>query len=191
MNLLIWPAPPKERGSGHLRRCVSLREELDAHLYLPSVKGADGLIEDVPKEKILRTIGDITARPWDMIILDNRLSEPALARTLASRYHTVGLDEGDKRVRGMLPFLIDTLPLPPSYGGPNISSHSFLPLPALGVSRIPRLQSVLVTFGGEDREGLGLEALSRCLAHTAFKDAEFTLITGIFDSKNGIQQKRR
>lgn len=196
MKLLIWPALGPGHGSGHIRRCVALCGDLGAYIFLPEdAKGKERqyselapLLEDIPGNRVITKFKDLETSSWDLIILDRRLSDRETIIKLVSRYEVMGIDEGGGYARTVLPYIVDTLPLPGRFRKANFASHALLTLPLFGVSKILDFKSngirkVLVTFGGEDREGLGLRFLRWLKRKPYLAHAEITRIRGVFDGE--------
>ena len=84
---------------------------------------------------------------YTKIIVDKRDLEEELYIKYLKGQKIIAIDEGGK-YRSALPFLIDILPLPHRFVSPNVSSISFLKLPAK--KNIKKNDKILVSFGGED-----------------------------------------
>lgn len=161
MTTLLVPETGRGRGTGHLRRCLKLLSQLpESLLYLPSGKnenrrGADELASilnatDAPEDAIRsRTVQAIPAGV-DRVVID---MFDVSRETVLSFGHrmTVGLDVGGQG-RETCSYLIDTLPRLDGFA--NVSSPTFLDLPARAPLTETAKGRILVTFGGEDSAGL-------------------------------------
>ncbi len=177
-SVLVVPATARGRGSGHLKRSLSLVRSLrglgkDAFLFLES---ADA--DAVPREELAERFsieaeilfsGDPASRPWTFILLDRFRTDPAEFGYWSAIAPVVGVDEGGRR-RTCFDYLIDLLPSLPSTPRPNMTAPGFLEAPARRRASFdaPRFSQsaplrVLATFGGEDSAGMSLPA-ARSLA---------------------------
>ena len=146
----------KDIGSGHLKRMLRLLDSLgsQAHLYVPSpdaIRLITLLGASVSEEQMCsRPDQD---GPWDLIVLDNYQTSIEEAEKWLNLGRVVALDEGGP-ARGILPYLIDTLPTLPSAGIPNEYETGYLGLPAFSGERTYPPRRILVTFGGIDQAQL-------------------------------------
>jgi hypothetical protein len=95
--LLLVPAFERGRGGGHLVRSLALLKELrsrgrDSFLYVPP--GED------PAWGIRRE-AELSARPWDFIILDRFKTPPEEFEAWAARAPLIGIDEGGPAVKDL------------------------------------------------------------------------------------------
>ena len=90
---------------------------------------------------------------FDFVVVDRRSTSPEEFVELSALGVPVGIDEGGP-VRSRFPLLIDTFPLPDSYGGANVKDPGLLDLPEQQRDYPGRFERVLVSFGGEDPAGL-------------------------------------
>ncbi|TFG65039.1 MAG: class I SAM-dependent methyltransferase [Spirochaetales bacterium] len=152
------------------------------------------LLKSFPPSRIVTGREGVPPGPWNMIVLDCRITDFRIFAGLPSGTLAVSLDEGSRKLRRLLPFLIDTLPLPPSFGPANVSSTAFLSLPAAEKMKSGEGgRGILVTFGGGDRERLGLRTV-RWLSKTGMVPGmPVTWITGVFDgdgTRSGLRPGR-
>jgi len=187
LPVLVVPALGPGRGGGHLVRSAVLVRELralgrEALLYIPAASASAAAADAVPdtarfdRSWIIDEDG-LRDKSWHFIILDRfQTPAPELARWKESA-PVIGIDEGGKS-RDRFDFLIDLLPNL-SKIAPNIFNPSLLPLP----EKKPRPRAcsgteplkVLISFGHEDRAGLG-PVLAGTLAN--YKNTEITLLKG-------------
>ncbi|MDR1469707.1 MAG: methyltransferase domain-containing protein [Spirochaetaceae bacterium] len=188
-NILVVASFEKGRGTGHLVRSSRLVTELRA-------RGFNALLCIVgnrSEEDTATVLGEFDAQnriplfairetAWDLIVTDRcqTLSEEALI------YHglapVLGIDEGGKD-REQFDFLLDILHcdsggVTPNERRPDLGLPVFPsfppPLPLeKSASNTERLR-VLVSFGGEDSDGLGQRT---CLALMGRSDMRLTVVT--------------
>ena len=145
MTVLLVPEIYPGRGSGHLRRCLKLLEQIrDATLYLPeSTSIVESVSEQIPSDRIIDRLGD----SYDKIVVDRFEIGIDEAVALCERGMTIGIDAGGPG-RAHLHYLIDTLPRTDGEA-PNLAGPQFLDLPGPAPEPGER-DGILVTFGGED-----------------------------------------
>lgn len=192
---LFVPAGGAGEGLGHLTRCRRLAEQLASDgprrgprpriTFLASHidRAARSLLQSTPGNRRAKAKPDVLlrlnpGRQWDLIVLDNRATSAEELRALLACGPVVCLDEGGE-ARGSASFLIDAIPRLPGGEAPNLSSLSFLELPARSRRKVqwpPR--KALMSFGGEDRENLSGRLLDALLAHGLFSPSQITLVEG-------------
>ncbi|MFP4549185.1 MAG: methyltransferase domain-containing protein [Spirochaetales bacterium] len=146
MPTLIAPELERNRGTGHLKRSLTLLNALpDAFLYVPPSGRSrfEGFGAQVDRSRIVSEPG---ARRFETIVVDRFSVSREEIETFAALGMTVGIDLGGPG-RECADYLIDTLPRLDK-SAPNVYT------PASGSSEArptaERGRRLLVTFGGED-----------------------------------------
>jgi 2-polyprenyl-3-methyl-5-hydroxy-6-metoxy-1,4-benzoquinol methylase len=170
---------------GHLKRCLLLAGQLgspttfltrymdrSARVFLA---GQLASWEGRPRPRAVEAPS--AGRAWDLVVVDKRGTS---AREL-SGFERLGpvvlLDEGGP-ARETAPFIVDTLPGPRGRSPANIASPHLLALPPRRRKSFPRLRRVLVSFGGEDREGLTGMLVECLIARGHFPGSRITVVQG-------------
>ncbi|MDR0324141.1 MAG: hypothetical protein LBI12_06830, partial [Treponema sp.] len=194
-KIIFVPAFKPGLGGGHLSRCMKLTGELramgrEAHLFVPEeAAGLDSLFcltNFNPSWRItdadLPHIGDI-----EFIVLDCFQTPPDELSRWKKMAPVIGIDEGGN-CWDSYDFLIDILP-GINKKNANISGPSLLPLPAKrkknGAAeempdQAPTNTKILITFGHEDRAGLGI-AIAKALSEKNDGRMEITLLKGALE----------
>ena len=184
---LLAPAGGAGEGLGHLARCVRLAAQLDrGRGSRPRVTFMTSRMDAASLEYLRRSVNGraeilrelVPGRRWDLIVVDDRKTEPSELRRLQECGPVVCLDEGG-RARQYASFLIDSIPRLSGSSPPNLSSTAFLDLPrrARHTVRCPP-RKVLVSFGGEDRENLSGRMLDALLGDGLFSSSQVTVVEG-------------
>ena len=167
--VLCVPSVAKGRGTGHLRRCLSVAVSLGADVLIPEDAGLeeiDELLEDAfsvgfAPWQIARTVPDDSGG-YSLVLADAFALDRQTALSLSKIAPLAAIDEGSSNT-DFCDFLLDIIP---SYGitrGANMSDPSFVTLPK-NRRTIPRAKNpseigkILVTLGGEDPAGLVIPA---------------------------------
>ena len=195
-SVLIVPACDKERGGGHLNRCLFLLEALEesgreCYLWISEKQKEDvfvrfrTFIENSEFSKgfnarLLSDKNELKKYKWDFIIIDNYKTSKSDFAYWSMLGPTIGIDEGGE-CRSSFDFLIDLLPALKGYK-PNLVSPSLLPLPKNRRNVFKnetynkdKKIKVLVCFGAEDSNKLGITA-AKSLSKIS-SGADITLIT--------------
>lgn len=178
-NILFIPAVGDGHGVGHLKRCAALVKKAQgkAWLYLPRKDLLPAaFVSSIPKEHIVERIP--AADQLKLIVTDLWRTEPSLLSEYGKQTVLLGLDEGGD-ARDLFPLLIDTLPHPETKSAPNAVfpyAHD-VPLSAQKKLRFP-FKRVLLSFGGEDPQGLTEILVHVLLKYNIFKPAQMSLIQG-------------
>jgi 2-polyprenyl-3-methyl-5-hydroxy-6-metoxy-1,4-benzoquinol methylase/spore coat polysaccharide biosynthesis predicted glycosyltransferase SpsG len=182
-EILFVPSIQKGWGTGHLRRCINLAEEIGGVLLLSGNR--EEWVEEIfasHREKLKRADKTEGLHP-PFILIDKRKTsrkEVAFLKTIAP---VVALDEGGG-ARVYIDYLIDTLPnLKQARNPGNLSSPGFLDLPSFHekkkLSDIPVAEwKVLVAFGGEDPARLSSRVTAFLVSHRFFTPGQVTVIPG-------------
>lgn len=165
--VLCVPCVKKGKGTGHLRRCLSIATELNADIYIPLDAGLeekDELIEAAEKEgfskkQILTELPEKGS--YSLIVTDAFVIDRELALKLSSIAPVAAIDEGSLNT-DLCDYLLDIIP---SYGlqrPANVSDPSYITLPKnkreKKLSSLEEIKNILVTVGGEDPAGLVIPA---------------------------------
>ena len=174
-SILLVPACEKNRGSGHLNRCLSLLSIMEdsgreCYIWIPEQGKEEIFIRfkmffeasGFSKGFHARLLSDkknLNNHNWAFIVLDKfRTSKDEFAYW-SSLAPLIGIDEGGS-YRKHFDFLIDLLPSINKYRA-NIISPALLPLPKnrrkadFKESDPKKPYRVLISFGGEDSSRLG------------------------------------
>jgi 2-polyprenyl-3-methyl-5-hydroxy-6-metoxy-1,4-benzoquinol methylase/spore coat polysaccharide biosynthesis predicted glycosyltransferase SpsG len=156
-RFLLSPVVSAGNGTGHIKRCIELAEQLDALILAEQNPRSEPVVE-IPSERALSSEDLPRAGNWDFILLDRRATSLDEAEKLGRHGCLIGLDEGGP-ARSYLPYLIDALPIKKIRADkPNLSSLALLDLPKAGFRRHGELvypfKKILISFGGEDPAGL-------------------------------------
>ncbi len=163
--VLCVPSVRKGRGTGHLRRCLSVAVSIGADVYIPENAGLeekDELLQEA-FENGLEKSQIITILPekgeYSLIVTDAFVLDREFALKLAELAPVAAIDEGSLNT-DLCDYLLDIIP---SYGlqrPANKVSPSYITLPKnkkeTKLNSVSDIKSVLVTVGGEDPAGLVL-----------------------------------
>jgi len=172
MRILFAPECQSGNGTAHARRAVRLAREVEGvhHIAL-----ADGCGQSEAARLIRKETADAGAKldecvpenqSFDMVVIDRQEVSAKTVQKLLQLAPVVGIDTGGAG-RQQCDYLIDTLPRLDSSSPPNVFDVNLLELPvrggneASGGARVRSVKEpgerprVLVSFGGEDRKGLG------------------------------------
>ncbi len=183
-SVLIIPLIECGRGSGHLRRCIQIQKDLGsaAKIYIPeeiwqnrtksgSVLRSCG--EQIPGESVVTLLKPDDQ--WQIIIFDKKETSLVEYFRLSQNGLCIGIDEGGD-ARKYMPFLLDTLPKIPELGEANIASTTFLNIPIKAPGESLYFGKILLTFGGEDPEGLTGKFARFLIQEKIFLANEITLV---------------
>lgn len=201
--VLTVPCVRKGKGTGHLRRCLSVAFSIGADVYIPEGSGLEELSELVTDAKnsgleswqIIRELpkkGD-----YAMILTDAFALDRDMALKLSEAAPVCAIDEGSLN-SDLCDFLIDIIP---SYGisrSANVTDPTFVTLPD-NKRLVPRptefkeIKSILVTVGGEDPSDL---VVPTCIALSkAFrKNSELkvtAIVQNVDEAKKRLPEKIR
>lgn len=191
--VLCVPCVKKGKGTGHLRRCLSVALETGADVYIPLDAGLpekDELLNEA-RENGLSESQIVTELPgkgdYAMILTDAFTLDRELALKLAATAPLAAIDEGSLN-GDLCDCLVDIIP---SYGlqrPANITDPSFITLPKnVRTEKRPEkfedIKNVLITVGGEDPADLVVPAVNALLqAKTKIK------IMAISNDENAVNR---
>ena len=184
--MLIVPCCESGKGGGHLTRCIRLTADLramdrEAWLFLSAItKDTDNLLHSMNFNLEWRiTKEELEKKKFNLIVLD-RFQTPRNELEYWKKIATViGIDEGGS-FRDSFDFLIDML-IPENFIKPAANIYS----PKLLVKDITQKKekreksafSILITFGHEDKAGLGVKTTQELLKNK-YNGMEITLLKG-------------
>ncbi len=196
ISILLIPSVGRGNGTGHLRRCIELAVKFHNHPeikcalytglpYLDHDQYSDQEIQKLitaKKAEPLEIIDSINPEDWDICIFDERETSAKKLHNFSGKTLSIGIDEGGN-ARDYFDYLIDILPNMEE-SEPNISSVGFLNLPEPANSSSERFfnlkadDRILISFGGEDREGLSLKMITMIDDAGIFKTEQLTVVKG-------------
>ncbi|MGI5069916.1 methyltransferase domain-containing protein [Treponema pectinovorum] len=165
--ILCVPCVKKGKGTGHLRRCLSVALAAGADIYIPEnadLEEKDELLEEARKDGLFEN-QIVTTLPnkdeYSLILADAFVLERDFALKLASVSKLAAIDEGSLNT-DLCDYLLDIIP---SYGlqrPANIADPSYITLPKnkkeKRLDSTSSIKSILVTVGGEDPSDLVVPA---------------------------------
>jgi 2-polyprenyl-3-methyl-5-hydroxy-6-metoxy-1,4-benzoquinol methylase len=115
---------------------------------------------------------------WDILLVDARRTTREELSALMPHGLVVCVDEGGE-ARQYAPFLVDAIPGLPGTSPANLTSPAFLDLPARRKKplRLPPRRALL-SFGGEDRQGLSRKLVEALLREKLFAPEDLTIVEG-------------
>jgi 2-polyprenyl-3-methyl-5-hydroxy-6-metoxy-1,4-benzoquinol methylase/spore coat polysaccharide biosynthesis predicted glycosyltransferase SpsG len=185
--ILIVPCCEKGRGGGHLNRCIALTDELrslghEAWLYLPDMTDNIANLLQIKNFNTSWIFNDKQIdRPFKLVVLDRFKTPRDELLRWKKTSPVIGIDEGGNS-RDYFDFLIDIL-IPEGFMKPsaNITSCGLLDLPKKikteSGTEDSGILKVLISFGQEDRSGLGLSVVKK-LTRKNLNGIEITLLKG-------------
>lgn len=184
-KILLCPEIKKGSGTGHLVRCLSLREKLNAFIY---VEDSENKLDYLPgkyklnKENI---ISDYHSTEWDLIVLDRKETDIPDFKDLKDYGTVIGIDEGGETAKYLV-YTLNTLPGLKNNYHANQSSIGFLDLPKNSKIVLPgEFKKILISFGGEDPEDLTSNLIEGLLKYKIFLSGNITIIKGfMFEKKH-------
>ncbi len=187
-GFLLYPCVERGRGSGHIARSINLMRALaergaEARLYLPGGNGGTRGGEEIARAFGLHRdewIHDASMdREWSVAVTDLYATDRT-SWELAKRHPViVGIDEGGP-FRDRFDFLIDILPrLPGAHPANYADALCLLDLPETRREPSTPPERIILSFGAEDRAGLGIRA-ARSL-RSFFPGARVTWVRGPLD----------
>lgn len=191
--VLCVPCVKKGKGTGHLRRCLSVALETGADVYIPfdaALAEKDELLNEAFENGLSKSqiVSDLPEKDdYSMILTDAFTLERELALKLASAAPLVAIDEGSLN-GDLCDCLVDIIP---SYGlqrPANLADPSFITLPKnvrkeKRPDRFDDIKTVLITVGGEDPADLVVPAVNAlCSAKTKIK------ITAVSTDENAVSR---
>ncbi len=162
--LLLIPSVKKGRGTGHLRRCLSLVVKNGWDIYIPSFSDLpqkDSLLKDA-KEKglsdfqVINNFEDI--HDYSLLVTDLFKTDKKLLDFLSKRSPVISIDDGGSNP-SYADYLLDIIPAIKKKRKVNYKNPLFIPLPKNRKdTKVSKIKTALVTIGGEDPSNLLLKA---------------------------------
>ena len=165
--VLCVPCVKKGRGTGHLRRCLSIATAIGANVYIPEdadLEEKDEVIAAAKEDGFLESqIVKVFPQKceYSLIVTDAFVLERDFALKLAECAPLVSIDEGSLNT-DLCDYLLDIIP---SYGlqrPANVSEPSYVTLPKnkrqTKLTSTQDIKNILVTVGGEDPADLVVPA---------------------------------
>jgi len=165
--VLCVPCVKKGKGTGHLRRCLSVAVTLGCDVYIPEESDLE------EKEEVIASAEEdgfsrkqiITELPekgaYELILTDAFVLEREFALKLSSIAKVASIDEGSLNT-DLCDYLLDIIP---SYGlqrPSNIADPSYITLPKnkreKKLENTSQIKNILITVGGEDPSNLVIPA---------------------------------
>lgn len=187
---LFLPSVITGNGTGHLRRALRLAARMEAEtddgggaaIFVPGMEDRpelSSLVEELrpPGTEIVRDPQELAGGSWDFTIWDRRETDMEELRRWNSLGVPVGIDEGGA-ARQFFPILVDTFPIPPEHGSPNIADPGFLPQPAHRRPPPESFKRILISFGGEDPARLTEKMTAWLLDGGRFSPEDLTVVIG-------------
>jgi 2-polyprenyl-3-methyl-5-hydroxy-6-metoxy-1,4-benzoquinol methylase len=185
-SYLLVPAGGAGEGMGHLVRCLKLSEQLGPrvsffvrHLDTGARKLLAGALSrhKRPRPAVLARLP--RGKRWDLIVVDARGTSAQEIEELMAHGLVACLDEGGD-ARTLVPFAVDALPGLPGRPAANLASPSFLFLPRRRRRTAPTGASprILVSIGGEDKEGLAVKLAESLVRARLSGHGRITVVEG-------------
>lgn len=163
-TILFFPSTEKGHGTGHLRRCLEAAKKTESFVYIPEnpgLKETESIVSEfidsgLNPNQIIHTFPE--QNEFALIAADLFKMDEETAEKLRSAANVVDIDDG-----GDFSFFSDyLLDIIPSFGisrEPNLSDEGFIEKPSARKNvRAQKIDSVLVSVGGEDPAALSLLA---------------------------------
>ncbi len=197
-TVLFIPSAKAGRGTGHLRRALSLARETGAFVLLPngsSLKETDSLLKDalgcgLKEFQIIREPLEKLGAGWDLLVLDNFRSSKKEIEAFEKIGPLCAIDEGGRFCAGA-DYLLDVIPSMPRARGlfnsaalnANCFNPTLISLPKNRRAAFPqKIRRALVCVSGETRLELSKKAAA-ALERLGVKVDEI-------DSKNPVANLR-
>ncbi|MBQ0051072.1 MAG: methyltransferase domain-containing protein [Treponema sp.] len=199
--ILCVPCVKKGKGTGHLRRCLSIALDTGADVYIPDDAGLaeiDELLTEARENGLCDTqlVNQLPEKgDYAMIITDAFTLERDFALKLAERAPLAAIDEGSLN-GDLCDCLVDIIP---SYGlarPANITEPSFVTLPK-NVRKEPKLskfsdiKTILVTVGGEDPADLVVPTVNAIIEECGKRNIKVTAISNDENASSRIPENYR
>ena len=197
-SFLLVPAAGAGDGMGHLARCMKLAVKLGPRVSFLTTRmdsPARALfareMRHFPRHPRPAVMEKLDAKDrWDIVLVDARRTTREELAGLMRHGLVVCMDEGGE-ARKYAPFLVDALPGLPGVAPANLTSAAFLDLPERRRRPFRAAPArALLSFGGEDREGLSRKLVTALLREKVFAPDALTIVEGpLFSSPawpNGV-----
>lgn len=165
-TLLFVPSVEAGRGTGHLRRALSLAARLGAFVYVPaaaSLKEADSLLREALQNGLdgSQVVTELMGG-WDLVVLDLFKSRAGEVENFSALGPVCSIDDGG--LCESADYLLDVIPSMPRKRLPclkaNFQSPALIDLPKTRRATFPSsIKTALVCVSGETRTGLSARAV--------------------------------
>lgn len=189
-TVLLVPSVKAGRGTGHLRRALSLAKEIGAFVYVPkdkSLKEAKALAAQALKEGLKEwQIVDELMGGWDLVCLDLFRSSKDEMKKYSALGPLCAIDDGSNACKSA-DFLLDIIPSLPRSNKAALKANLFSParieLPKNRRANFPeKIQKALVCVSGETIQEFS------ALARAALQDLGVEVVE--VTAKNPVQNLR-
>lgn len=178
-KVLLVPSVKEGHGTGHLRRCLSIAQNLFCDLYIPqnaNLQNWQELTKDFCQNRIIRDLPTEKGE-YNLIVTDCFSFEKDEIDSFAKIAPIASIDEGSTFTESC-DYLLDIIPSTKYNRKPNTKQISFIPLPQKRRSDFPKkIEKVLIAIGGEDP------------ANLTFKTAE--VFSGLGFSVTAVSEKAK
>lgn len=173
--VLCVPCVRKGTGTGHLRRCLSIAEDIGADVYIPEDAGLEerkelisaSFLNGLTEKQIINQLPE--KGEYSLIVTDAFTLDRDFALKLAQLAPVAAIDEGSLN-GDLCDCLLDIIP---SYGlqrPANITEPGFIILPkntrkTPAPASFSEIKSILITAGGEDPADLVVPAANAIAGH--------------------------
>lgn len=195
-RILLVPSVRKGNGTGHLVRCFSLARLLgpQAWVFIDENPGSTDrthaeIALSYPNETAsIRVLTSMEgAGNFDLVVLDLRNTSLDRLEYWAGFGPVLSIDEGGP-ARYHAEYVLDILP---SFGktqeshAANLACSGFIELPKRKREPSQKIETVLVSFGGEDPKGLGKAFVETAIKGSFFSADSISLLQGPLNLKTG------
>lgn len=177
--VLLSPDLRYGRGTGHLMRCLEIAsrrpDRYVLHIPNPPAPGNRSREELTHLDGLGAARVESRPAPWpdyEAVVYDRRSAEAA---ELCEQSISIGVDLGGT-ARARADYLLDSLPMPRTFGRPNRFASGLRSAPHRRRETPDEIQSVLLSFGGEDPTGLTGTLAAKL--RRAFRSLHVTLVKG-------------
>ena len=192
---LLVPVCVEGNGTGHLRRMISLYNDLKKSFTVSifiSIKEIPDvykkLLNDSVEQKDIYSYSLPKNKHWDFIVVDYKDSPFKLINNLSLKGFLIGIDEGGTS-RGKFNYLIDIIPSLGSPVKPNVSSAGLMELPMRrSYSSTFLHKKILISFGGEDPKNLTIALLEFFNKYNYFPGSDITVVSNIKINSDSYSQ---
>lgn len=183
-KILIFPSTVRNRGTGHITRCLNLFRAVSNQGFFDvwifqDEPGCGFDLEEILKENSLpvnRVTSDLNLYNWDLVVLDNFKTSGKYVKLL-EKYTVLAIDEGGEG-RKTFDYVLDIIPsgktLDKNF---NLYYPGFLSLPVNRKEKNLNLKEILLVIRGEKFKNAALKAAVKTA--TLFTESRVTaLISG-------------
>ncbi len=159
-SVLFVPCVKAGSGTGHLRRCISLAEKLNAEIYIPENAGLKETSQLIKNSalKDWQVISELPLLPenekYSLIVCDSFISDSLFLKKLSELGPVCSLDDGTEDAY-FIEYLLDIIPSSILKRKSNFKNPLFIDLPEKRKTEkfSGAVKKILVSVGGEDPAG--------------------------------------